>query len=87
MASDGLIYRQHSGVAQEKAQGAEMRGTRITYTTSAGSTPETERAMLAQIYRFILTRRKAKAAGTSGSEDDGIDKEVPADGSIRRLSP
>ncbi len=58
-----------------------MSSSHITYTQSPDTTPEHERAVLAQIYRFILTRSKAKAAGTSGSEDDrkiGVNDDDPA---------
>jgi hypothetical protein len=61
-----------------------MDNVRITYKPQPDATPESELAVLAAIYAFILDcHAKKKAAEASGGQDDGKrDKSVPANSSI-----
>ena len=54
-----------------------MSETRIIYTPRADATPESEAAVLAAVYRFLLDRHPKKEAARPGDPHDA--KEIEND--------
>jgi hypothetical protein len=54
-----ITRREIERLAAPLPRRSAMSSPRITYTRHPDATPETERSVLAQVYRFVLERRKA----------------------------